>query len=179
LSDLIGEAKKRGRYVFLVTNGALPERLEKLENLPTQLYVSMDAPDEETYFLVCRPHSKTGWEKYLKTLDYMKKIKGKTRTVLRMTLVRDRNDHGWEGYAKQIKQAEPDYVEVKSFVFVGGARNPERGLRLEDMLKMDEIREIGKILANLTGYVLTDEHVSSRVVLLCRDKKAIDERFIE
>ncbi len=179
LSDLIKEFKQRGKYVFLVTNGALPERLEKLEHLPTQLYISMDAPDKESYDKVCRPHNSNGWEKYLKSLDYMKKVKGKTRTVLRMTLVRDRNEHNLQGYADQIAKAEADYVEVKSFVFVGGARNKERGLKLEDMFRMEEIREFAEKLGKLSGYSYTDEHPSSRVALLCRDEKAKKERFIE
>lgn len=179
LSELITEFKKRGMYVFLVTNGTLPERLQALKDLPTQLYISMDAPDEETFKKVCRPHLTNAWDKYLQSLDYMRSVKGKTRTVLRMTLIRGHNDNNLEGYAQQIKRAQPDYVEVKSFVYVGGARNPDRGLKLSDMLRMEEIREIAKRLSELTGYIITDEHVLSRVVLLCRDENAVKNRCIE
>jgi len=167
-------------FVFLVTNGSLPDRLEKLNNLPTQLYISMDAPDEQTFISVCRPHVKeNAWDNFMRTLGFLNQIKHKTRTVLRMTLVRGHNTHNLEGYAVQIKRAEPHYVEVKSFVYVGGARDPERGLKLSDMLSMEEIRTIAHKLAKLTGYIITDEHVPSRVVLLCRDEQTKQQRFIQ
>jgi len=179
LSELITEFKKRGMYVFLVTNGTLPERLRKLKELPTQLYISMDAPDNETFQKVCRSHLTDGWERYNQSLEFLNTVKGKTRTVLRMTLIRGHNDNNLKGYAEQIKVAQPDYVEVKSFVYVGGARNPDRGLKLNDMLRIEEIRKIADELRKMTSYIITDEHVPSRVVLLCRDKNAIDNRFIE
>ena len=98
--------------------------------------------------------------------------------VLRMTLARGVNESDLEGYAAQIKTAQPHYVEVKSMVFVGGARNPERGLSKTSMLEMDEIGEFGKKLAKLSGYIISDRHIPSRVVLLCRDKDAEKNRMI-
>ena len=180
LNELINEFKNKGMFVFLVTNGSLPDRLEKLNNLPTQLYISMDAPDEQTFISVCRPHVKeNAWDNFMRTLGFLNKIKHKTRTVLRMTLVRGHNTNNLEGYAVQINRAEPHYVEVKSFVYVGGARDPDRGLNLSDMLSMEEIRTIAHKLAKLTGYIITDEHVPSRVVLLCRDEQTKQQRFIQ
>ncbi|MFN4133751.1 MAG: radical SAM protein, partial [Candidatus Hadarchaeales archaeon] len=54
LSGLIEECKKRGMSSFLVSNGLHPEALERLRP-PTQLYISLIAPDGETYRDVCRP----------------------------------------------------------------------------------------------------------------------------
>ncbi len=180
MSELINEFTNKGMFVFLVTNGSLPDRLEKLNNLPTQLYISMDAPDEQTFISVCRPHVKeNAWDNFMRTLGFLNQIKHKTRTVLRMTLVRGHNTNNLEGYAVQINRAEPHYVEVKSFVYVGGARDPDRGLNLSDMLSMEEIRTIAHKLAKLTGYIITDEHVPSRVVLLCRDEQTKQQRFIQ
>ncbi|MDE1833624.1 MAG: radical SAM protein, partial [Candidatus Micrarchaeota archaeon] len=55
MGALIREFHKRGISTFLVHNGTLPEALEKLDPLPTQLYVSLQAPDEETYIKTVRP----------------------------------------------------------------------------------------------------------------------------
>ena len=50
LPELIDELKKRNITSFLVTNGTNPEMLKKLiEHPPTQLYLTLPAPDEETY----------------------------------------------------------------------------------------------------------------------------------
>ena len=181
LPGLIKLAKDRGFLVFLVTNGTVPAMLERLNRedaLPTQLYISMDAPDFESYLVTCRPSAKQFWDRYNESLNVMRTLKGKTRTVLRMTLVRSYNTERIEGYAKQIETAQPDYVEVKSFVYVGGARHPDRNLTLQHMLSMDEIRTMARELSRLTGYEYTDEHVPSRVVLLVRDKEAMDKRVI-
>ncbi|MFA5381701.1 MAG: 4-demethylwyosine synthase TYW1 [Candidatus Micrarchaeia archaeon] len=179
LAELILLAKKRGMITFLVTNGTFPDALKKLEkedSLPDQLYISFDAPNEKIYNETCRPNNKKLWEEYLNTLDFIKKIKGKTRTVLRMTLIKNYNFCNEEEYSKLIKKAQPDYVEVKSFVFVGGARNPKRNLKLNQMITMDEIENFTKKIGELTNYMYVDKHIPSRVALLCRDKNVFDKR---
>ena len=171
MDKLLSEFHAKGMTTFVVTNGTLPEAVAKWKTLPTQLYVSMVAPNEDVYKRFIRPSTTGLWKKYQQTLGMMPKIGKRTRTVLRMTIARSVNDCDFEGYAAQVKLAQPHYVEVKSMVFVGGARAPERGLALESMLGMDEIRKIAKELARLTGYRVADEHAPSRVVLLCRDKE--------
>ncbi|MGC8676595.1 MAG: hypothetical protein ACP5T3_03750, partial [Candidatus Micrarchaeia archaeon] len=84
-----------------------------------------------------------------------------------------------EGYAALIKRAMPNYVEVKGFSFVGGARGEQRALHYEDMPLHVEIREFAKKLADLTGYAVTAEHEESRVVLLCRDAESQKNRIID
>ncbi|MEM4554284.1 MAG: 4-demethylwyosine synthase TYW1 [Candidatus Anstonellaceae archaeon] len=178
IGELIEEFHRRNMTTFLVTNGTFPERIAKLEELPTQLYVSMVAPNLEVYKKAIRPKSPALWGKYLQTLRLLPQIGERTRTVLRMTLTRGVNDFDWEGYAKQILDAVPHYVEVKSMVFVGGARLPQRGLSLKSMLAIQEIEEIAKKLAGLTGYRIADRHELSRVVLLCRDEETEKKRMI-
>ncbi|MFH1470898.1 MAG: 4-demethylwyosine synthase TYW1 [Candidatus Micrarchaeota archaeon] len=176
LSELIGEFHRREMSTFLVSNGTLPKALESLSNLPTQLYLSMVSPELESYEKICRPWIKGGWGRYEESLDFLKDAK--TRTVLRMTLARELNFCKPEGYAKQIEKALPDYVEVKSFMFVGGSREPGRGLSLESMIKHGEIKEFAGKLSELTGYIVSEEHAPSRVVLLCRDEKALKKRLL-
>ena len=179
LEELIAEFHSRGMTTFVVTNGTFPEKVAKWKALPTQFYVSMVAPNEEVYRKFIRPSTQGLWKKYMKTLEMMPEIGKRTRTVLRMTLARGVNDGDLEGYAKQIKIAQPHYVEVKSMVFVGGARQPDRGLALESMLGMEEVEAIARKLAEATGYRFTDTHAPSRVALLCRDGETEKGRRIK
>ena len=55
LSDLIALCKRRGMTTFLVTNGTFPDVLENMDMLPTQLYVTVAAPNEEIYKNLCVP----------------------------------------------------------------------------------------------------------------------------
>jgi len=178
LEKLLEEFHKRGMTTFLVTNGTFPERVEKWKTLPTQFYVSMVAPNEEVYKKAIRPASVGLWKKYLRTLELMPAIGKRTRTVLRMTIARGVNDSDLEGYAAQIRAASPHYVEVKSMVFVGGARNQERGLAKSSMLEMDEVEGFAGKLAKMSGYIVSEGHIPSRVVLLCKDREAEKNRMI-
>ena len=127
LSDFIGICKRRGMTTFLVTNGTNPEVLERMDNLPTQLYVTVAAPDEETYRKVCRPLIGGGWQRLNRTLELLPSLKSRTRTTVRHTLVEGYNFHpGDENeaaeYAKLDEQADPMFIEPKGYVFVGGSR---------------------------------------------------------
>jgi len=177
LSKLIEGFHKRGISTFLVTNGTLPEAIERLTTLPTQLYVSVEAPDEETYNKVVRPKIKDTWNRYLKTLGMLKHLG--TRTVLRMTLVKGLNMNNPDGYAELIKLAMPNYVEVKGFSYVGGAREEARGLSLSSMPNHQEIKEFAKVLAEKTSFITTAEHMPSRIVLLSRDRESASRRIID
>ncbi|VVC01683.1 S-adenosyl-L-methionine-dependent tRNA 4-demethylwyosine synthase [uncultured archaeon] len=178
LERLFREFRSRGMTTFLVTNGTFPERIEKWKAFPTQLYVSMVAPDEEVYKRHIRPASPLLWKKYLRTLSLLPAIGRKCRTVLRMTITRGVNDSGLEGYASQIVLAKPHYVEVKSMVYGGGARQPGRGLSLSSMLSMEEVESIAGRLSQMTGYIVSEKHAPSRIVLLCRGKEAEKNRLI-
>ena len=176
LSELISNFHNKGMSTFLVTNGTFPKALESLSALPTQLYISMVSPNEELYSKICRPWIKDGWKRYGESLEFMKEAK--TRTVLRMTLAKGLNFCNPEGYAKQVEAAMPDYVEVKSFMFVGGSREPGRNLSLESMPSHTEIRKFAEELASLTGYLPSEEHTASRIVLLCRDEESLKKRVL-
>ncbi len=176
LSELLKEFHKRKMSTFVVSNGTLPEAIERLELMPTQFYISLQAPDSKTYMNVVRPKIGDAWKRFLKSLEFMSTLK--TRTALRMTLVKGLNMGNMDGYVKLIGMAKPNYVEVKGFSFVGGAREKERGLSLFDMPNNEEIAEFAHRLAESTGYIETDEHKLSRIVLLSRDKNSKDSRKI-
>ncbi len=177
MGRLIEAFHKKGISTFLVSNGTLPEAIERMEPLPTQLYISLQAPDERTYVNVVRPKIADAWLRFNKTLKMLPTLK--TRTVLRMTLVKNLNMCNPEGYANLIKMASPKYVEVKGFSYVGGSRNPARELEMGSMPTHEETKEFARKLADLTGYIETAEHMPSRVILLCRDEDAKKNRIID
>lgn len=166
LSEFISLLHKKGFTSFLVTNGTLPEALLKLDKEPTQLYISLYAPDKETFNLLCRPKSPNLWEKVLETLSYLPSFNCKS--VVRLTLVRHFNLKNPEKYAEIIRKAQPTYVEPKAYMHVGFS---QRRLSFENMPTHTEIREFSQALADELGYNILDESVESRVVLLsCLDK---------
>jgi len=163
LSDLIGEFHKRSYTTFLVSNGTLPERIKALNNLPTNLYVSLTAPSKELHQRVDSPLIPDAWKKINESLELFPSLD--TRTVVRLTLVKGMNmqDHG--DYAKIISKAEPNFVECKAFMLVGGSRDR---LTLEHMPSHAEVREFAGKLAGELSYELKDEREDSRVVLLSK-----------
>ena len=169
INELIKLFHSRKISTFVVTNGTLPEVIEKLEP-PTQLYISLQAPNKEAYENVTRPKLKNSWNRFTKSLKILKNMR--PRNVLRMSLVKNLNMFDEEGYAKLIKIAMPDYVEVKGFSFVGGARGSMRNLKYTDMPVHNEIREFADKIAESSSYIVSNEHKTSRIVLLSRDEEA-------
>jgi tRNA wybutosine-synthesizing protein 1 len=161
ISDLMEELKKRDFTTFLVTNGTLPERVESLDPLPTQLYLSLDAPDEKIYRRMCNPIISDGWERIKQTLNLFPSLD--TRKVVRITLVKGFNMLQVRGYSNLIQAAEPDFVEVKAYMFLGGSR---RRLSLENMPSFDDVKRFSEELSEKLGYDVKDEKRDSRVVLL-------------
>jgi tRNA wybutosine-synthesizing protein 1 len=164
LSEFIDLIHERDMTSFVVTNGTLPEVLRAM-SLPTQLYVTLAAPDEPTYRALARPGIPQGWEKLMETQRLLSSLG--TRTVNRLTMVAGRNMHDLRGYAKIIAMGEPDFIEVKGYMHLGSARGR---LDRKNAPSHQDIRAFSEKLAALTGYYYIDEQVESRVVLLARSK---------
>lgn len=163
LGDFIDVCHRRGMSTFLVTNGTFPEVLEKLDPLPTQLYVTVAAPTEEIYKRLCVPRIPDGWERLNRTLELLPSLD--TRTVIRHTLVKDWNI-GWEGdYAKLDAKADPTFVEPKGYVFVGDSR---RRMTIDNMPSPAMVREFSERLGRKLGMQVLMERRDSRVALLGR-----------
>ena len=163
ISELIGEFNRRKFTTFLVTNGTLPNRIEAMDNLPTNLYVSVDAPNEEIYRKTCNPIIPDGWERFNRTLDLFPSID--TTKVVRITLVKDFNLVEPVLYSPLLDRAEPDFIEVKSYMHVGSSieRLPE-----DSMPTFQEIEEFSRILAEDISYGIKNWKEDSRVVLLAK-----------
>jgi tRNA wybutosine-synthesizing protein 1 len=180
LGELIELLRKQKKTSFLVTNGLLPEVLEKLnknKQLPTQLYLSLNSPNEKLYNKWHNSKTKQAWKKFNQTLSLFPKLK--TRKVIRMTLVKGINsnmkDEFVEDYSKLIKKANPDFIEVKGYKAVGFARYRE-GMGYESMPTHKEIKDYAVLLAKelkkqKEDYKILDEHEFSCVVLIGKDKK--------
>jgi tRNA wybutosine-synthesizing protein 1 len=163
LGELIEEFHRRGFTTFLVTNGTMPETLESLDPLPTQLYVTVAAPNREIYQKLCRPSIPDGWERLMRTLEMLPSLG--TRVVIRHTLVRGWNLGHVEEYAKLDAMAEPDFIEAKAYMFVGYSR---RRMTIENMPSHAEIRDFAIKLSEILGYEVLGERSDSRVVALSR-----------
>jgi len=170
IGELVEAYSKRGMTTFIVTNGTLPERLERLEKEPTQLYVTVPAPNERLYVEITRPLWPDAWARLSRTLEMLQSFS--SPTVMRIPLIKGFNMDGGtvEEFAQLIRDSEPTYVEPKAYMWVGYSR---RRLSRGNMPSHDEVREVGERLSELTGYKIIDEAPESRIVLLSQLDRAI------
>lgn len=164
LSELIEGIHKMNACTFLVSNGLFPKNIEKLNTLPKQLYISVDAPNKKLYKEIVRPVMKNSWENFNKTLELLPTLK--TRTVLRLTMIKNRNMTDEKGYANIIKKSKPRFVEIKSYMWVGHSKE---NLERDNMPTHEDIKEFSRKIEKLTGYKIIDEKENSRVVLLAQE----------
>jgi tRNA wybutosine-synthesizing protein 1 len=160
LKGLVEEIKGRGMTAFLVTNGTMPDVIGEVR--PTQLYLSLNAPDEKTYLKVSNPQANL-WSRFLESLERMRD--SPSRTVTRLTLARNLNMQDPQGYAKLIEIAEPDFVEVKAYMHLGSSRNR---LGRDSMPTHEEVMDFARDLSEILGYRLANHVPLSRVALLSR-----------
>jgi tRNA wybutosine-synthesizing protein 1 len=166
LSGFIALCKRRGMTTFLVTNGTFPEVLEGMDSLPTQLYVTVAAPNEELYKRLCVPRIEDGWQKLMRTLELFPSLN--TRTVIRHTLVKDWN-LGWEKeYAKLDAIADPLFIEPKGYVFVGDSR---RRMSMDNMPSIGDVVQFGEKVGQELGMAVVRKKDDSRVILLGEEGK--------
>lgn len=170
LPELIKKIRERKdtKTIFYVTNGQEPDMIERLikeDREPTQIYVSLLAPNEKLYKELCLPFYKDGWARLMKTFNVWKKMK--SRKVLRITYIRGINDLD-EEFAKLIDETGADFVEIKAYMYLGYSRNR---LKKENMPTHEEVKEFtNRILKKIENYVFEDEEEKSRIILL-KNKK--------
>ncbi|TRZ70201.1 MAG: 4-demethylwyosine synthase TYW1 [Nitrosopumilaceae archaeon] len=163
------------KSIFLVTNGQEPDMIQRLQDedaLPTQLYLSTNAADYDSFLKINKPKYNDSWQRWNKTLEMLKYLD--TRTVLRITLIRNYNDQKEmiPAFASMLKQASPHFIEIKSYMHIGRSTN-----RLEhsNMLEMDEVRKFSEEIAKQSQiFSVMDESIVSRIVILQNDQRVID-----
>lgn len=172
INELLTLFNKEGISTFLVTNAQYWEQIRDL-NPVTQLYLSIDAPNKKILKEVDVPLFADYWERMIKSLEEL--AKKKDRTCIRLTIVSGVNDCEPENYADLIKKGNPDFIEVKGYMFVGASR---QRLKKENMPWHEEIVEFAKeINKNLPDYEIVSEHIPSRVVFLAKKKFKIDDEW--
>jgi len=189
IGEMIQEIRNKKAISFVVTNGQNPSMLLKLERsnaLPTQLTISTNAPNKKLYDIWHNSTNKDAWKRFNHSLAILKKLKGKCRRCIRLTLVkkgtnlnttlRDLTNMAPElvkEYCKLIRKADPDFVHVKGFTSIGYARYR---MGADKMPWFFEIKRYSKdLLKNLREkdkkwQILASDRRSC-IVVLGRDKK--------
>ena len=163
------------KSIFLVTNGQEPDMIDRLQDedaLPTQLYLSTNAADYESFQSINKPKYDDSWERWNSTLKKLKHLK--TRTVLRVTLIRNYNDskETIPAFAEMFRKSSPHFIEIKSYMHIGRSTN-----RLEhsNMLEMEEVRKFSEDVARQSEiFSIIDESFVSRISLLQNNERHID-----
>ncbi|MDH7593737.1 MAG: 4-demethylwyosine synthase TYW1 [Methanomicrobiales archaeon] len=161
LPELIDLFHHEGCTTFLVSNGTRPWVLEHCR--PTQMYLSLSAPDQEIYRRLCRPKSDASesWERVQESLDLL----GGRRSAVRITLIHGINDCSPERYAAMVQDSGAMFVEVKGYMYLGFSR---RRMRRENMPEHHEVRRFAEEISKYADYCIADENEKSRVALLRR-----------
>jgi len=172
LGELIQELRKRKKTSFLVTNGLYPKVLKKLfekNQLPTQLYISVNTSNKKDYEKFHRSLEKNPWEKLAQSLSLMKKF---PRSVFRINLIRGLNmsEKNILEFSEMIKKSKSLFVELKGFMSVGFSR---QRLGYEKMPDENEMKIFAEKLAEKTGLKILDSHEFSRAWVLGKEKLKI------
>ncbi len=174
LIELIDYLTNKGRTVFLVTNGTRPDVLSLLKPKKNfQLYISLNAPNEEKFLEICRPIGENAWNKFNESLEIMHSFKG--RRILRLTLIKGLNNSSEDikGYLKLIEKGNPDFVEVKAFMSLGYSK---KRLGDEKMPDFEEIKKFALEISKKSNYKFEDRSENSRIVLLKnKDSKVVNK----
>jgi len=167
ISEFVQEFKDRNMTTFIVTNGTLPEKIEKLDPLPTQLYITLPAADEQIYKKVCRPMTKNGWNKIMESLDLINSLS--CRTVVRLTAIKDLNvnERLINNYIKFIENANPDFFEIKGFTLQAKALLIKERLKSDKLVQdyfpeYDYLENLTLKFEKLSGYPLIYKNKASR-----------------
>jgi len=174
------------KSIFIVTNGEHPEMLERLQRedaLPTQLYLSCNAPNRELFYRINVPvmYREDAWERWLRSLELLSKVN--TRTVIRITLIRSLNyDPKYiPEFAKLMVIGNPHFIEVKSYMNLGhSVYRLSRG----DMLTHEEVRDWAmKLLDEVNrqggNFRYMDEDPPSRIVVLQNMSRYVDRWIVK
>ncbi len=184
LGEMFEEIRRRKAVSFLVTNGLNPEALEELgkkNQLPTQITISTNAPNEKLFKIWHRSTKKDAWKNFNESLKVIKNLKGQCRRVVRLTLVKpgkgklgnmsNMEEEHVNQYVSLIKKAEPDFVHIKGYMSVGYARD-RMGYDKQPWHK--EVKQFTKKLVKelkSDGYKILAESKASNVVMIGKRRR--------
>jgi len=166
------------KSIFLVTNGQEPDMIQRLADedaLPTQLYLSTNAADQNSFLKINRPRYDDSWKRWNETLELLSSLD--TRTVLRITLIKNWNDSEKmiPAFTEMFDKSNPHFIEIKSYMHIGRSTNR---LEHENMLDMDEVRSFASgVSQHSNRFSVMDESEISRIVIL-QNKKRFTDRYL-
>lgn len=163
LDDLISLYNKKHIKTFIVTNGTNPEMIEKIK--PSQLYISLDAPNKSLYNKICRPNNSSLWNNIISSLKIINNKKNENiKTAIRITVINEYNIQHASEFSNLINISLPNYIEIKSYMHIGFSR-----FRLErkNMVDMTQLLKFSMIICQTTkNYRIKNISNSSKVILL-------------
>ncbi|NIQ04353.1 MAG: 4-demethylwyosine synthase TYW1, partial [Candidatus Korarchaeota archaeon] len=173
IGELMEIAKHRDMTTFIVSNGTFPERIERMGTLPTQFYLTLAGPDYRTWAQATNPlwNPRKQWEQLNESLELLPTLN--TRTVVRITAIKNMNMRSPSKYARLIEKAEPNFISVKGYSHIGGAR---KRLNEENQPNMKQVEHFAGELSNETGWKIEEKVERGRAVLLWDEQR---ERMIE
>jgi len=154
LGEMFKEIRRRGAVSFLVTNGLNPEVLARFKEgeLPTQITISMNAPNERLFSIWHRSSKPEAWESFNKSLDVLSALRGKVRRAVRLTLVKRK---GSQSAPPQVPSEEGKIAEELGLEKSGKAHashgKAHRALRDGDLAKWDGLTNMSE--ENVGEYV--------------------------
>eukprot|EP00045_Choanoeca_perplexa_P005760 m.48322 g.48322 ORF g.48322 m.48322 type:complete len:760 (-) comp13278_c0_seq1:54-2333(-) len=158
---------------FLVTNAQFPEAIANLRPV-CQLYVSIDASNEQSLKAIDRPLFKDYWPRFLECLRELGR-KGQ-RTVYRLTVVKAWNDDEINGYADLVSIGKPDFIEVKGVTYCGSSK--ASSLTMDNVPYHEEVMGfVQRLVDLLDDYELICEHEHSNSVLAVHKRLCINGRW--
>ncbi|MFX0004465.1 MAG: radical SAM protein [Candidatus Hodarchaeota archaeon] len=167
ISEFVQEFKNRNMTTFIVTNGTLPERIEKLDPLPTQLYITLPASNEEVYKKICRPMIRNSWNNIMNSLDIIKSLS--CRSVVRLTAIKDLNlnENLINEYVKIIEKANPNFFEIKGFTLQAKALLIKERLKTEEEIQTffpeyDYLEDLALKFEKVSGFPIIYRNKASR-----------------
>ena len=186
IDEFLEDLHTRKISTFLVTNGQHPVAIGNLRPV-TQLYVSVDAPNQKSLIEIDRPLFSDAWDRLKQSLTSLKD-KGQ-RTVARLTVVKGWNSDDIEGYAKLIALGKVSLVEVKGVTYCG--KSDASNLNMSNTPWHHEVVDLTRKLKEEIDkmrqqggndvspeYDFACEHKHSCSVLLARvDQFAVDDQI--
>jgi tRNA wybutosine-synthesizing protein 1 len=174
IGEYVSGFRSRKMTTFIVTNGTNPDVLQHMDDngtLPTQLYITLAAPNKKIYQETCRPLIKDNWDKIQKSLELLPSLK--TRTCIRITSVKNLNisDDYIDDYIKLIMKSQPNFVDIKGFTLEGLAmkiskrmNSPKHGSYY--FPDFDFLMNFAKALEERGDFEILETHKKSRDILL-------------
>lgn len=177
ICGLVEELRKHKevKSIFIVTNGQEPGRIKEMADkgcLPTQLYVSVIAPNEDEFKKLNKSVYEDGWQRLVNTLNMLGSLD--CRTVIRLTVMKAINDSedAIKEFAGLFEESGADFIEVKAYMYLGLSR---QRLKKENMPFNDYVEEFSEMLsALLPSYHIEDRDDRSRIVLFKRNDSKVD-----